>query len=338
MSELPPSPEDSDEVDALYRRASARDTGRPSESVRRAVLDHAAQLAANRAAGKDSARSGTGLRAKRQSWWRPAALGTLAAAALAGFLVVPQYLGPDAPINPTLSPAPAPTAALAPAPTPVPASSSTDAVRPQAVAPESRTAARNEAPAADEAMQNVVVTAAKRMPAEGRNRQSAQDATREPSVAGAPSALTALGLPMAPSAPSAPSAQDNVQRLTRSERSIASGTAALSYSPPPAAAAIAPAPQAMDPAAQLRRAAEIGDVGALRALLGQRAAVDARDAGGRTALMLATLRGRTEAVEALLSAGADPNAADAGGTTPLQAALAADQTDIAAALRRAGAR
>ncbi|HXC10958.1 MAG TPA: ankyrin repeat domain-containing protein, partial [Steroidobacteraceae bacterium] len=138
--------------------------------------------------------------------------------------------------------------------------------------------------------------------------------------------------------PSAPSAQDNVQRLTRSERSIASGTAALSYSPPPAAAAIAPAPQAMDPAAQLRRAAEIGDVGALRALLGQRAAVDARDAGGRTALMLATLRGRTEAVEALLSAGADPNAADAGGTTPLQAALAADQTDIAAALRRAGAR
>ena len=338
MSELPPSPEDSDEVDALYRRASARDTGRPSESVRRAVLDHAAQLAANRAAGKDSARSGTGLRAKRQSWWRPAALGTLAAAALAGFLVVPQYLGPDAPINPTLSPAPAPTAALAPAPTPVPASSSTDAVRPQAVAPESRTAARNEAPAADEAMQNVVVTAAKKMPAEGRNRQSAQDATREPSVAGAPSALTALGLPMAPSAPSAPSAQDNVQRLTRSERSIASGTAALSYSPPPAAAAIAPAPQAMDPAAQLRRAAEIGDVGALRALLGQRTAVDARDAGGRTALMLATLRGRTEAVEALLSAGADPNAADAGGTTPLQAALAADQTDIAAALRRAGAR
>ena len=338
MSELPPSPEDSDEVDALYRRASARDTGRPSESVRRAVLDHAAQLAANRAAGKDSARSGTGLRAKRQSWWRPAALGTLAAAALAGFLVVPQYLGPDAPINPTLSPAPAPTAALAPAPTPVPASSSTDAVRPQAVAPESRTAARNEAPAADEAMQNVVVTAAKRMPAEGRNRQSAQDATREPSVAGAPSALTALGVPMAPSAPSAPSAQDNVQRLTRSERSIASGTAALSYSPPPAAAAIAPAPQAMDPAAQLRRAAEIGDVGALRALLGQRTAVDARDAGGRTALMLATLRGRTEAVEALLSAGADPNAADAGGTTPLQAALAADQTDIAAALRRAGAR
>jgi Meckel syndrome type 1 protein len=341
VSELPPSPEDSDEVDALYRRASARDTGRPSESVRRAVLDHAAQLAANRAAGKDSARSGTGLRAKRQSWWRPAALGTLAAAALAGFLVVPQYLGPDAPINPTSSPAPAPTTApvpaLAPAPTPVPASSLTDAVRPQAVAPESRTAARNEAPAADEAMQNVVVTAAKKMPAEGRNRQSAQDATREPSVAGAPSALTALGLPMAPSAPSAPSAQDNVQRLTRSERSIASGTAALSYSPPPAAAAIAPAPQAMDPAAQLRRAAEIGDVGALRALLGQRTAVDARDAGGRTALMLATLHGRTEVVEALLSAGADPNAADAQGTTPLQAALAADRTDIAAALRRAGA-
>jgi ankyrin repeat protein len=93
----------------------------------------------------------------------------------------------------------------------------------------------------------------------------------------------------------------------------------------------------MDPAAQLRQAAELGDVPALQALLGKQPAIDARDAGGRTALMLATLHGRTEVVEALLSAGADPNAADAQGTTPLQAALAADRTDIAAALRRAGA-
>ena len=106
MNELPPTPEDSDDVDALYRRASARDAGRPSESVRRAILDHAAQLAVSRAAAKDSALRRTGLRAKRQSWWRPAALGTLAAAALAGFLVIPQFLTPQAPIKPVLSPAP----------------------------------------------------------------------------------------------------------------------------------------------------------------------------------------------------------------------------------------
>jgi hypothetical protein len=323
VSELPPSPEDSDEVDALYRRASARDASRPSESVRRAVLDHAAQLAVNRAAGKDAARSDTGLWANRQAWWRPAIFGTLAAAAIAGFLVIPQYLTPDMPINPTSSSAPAPTPALTAAPP-----SSVEYVRPQAVAPEPRTAARKEAPAAD-AKENVVVTAAKRMPFAGRNRQSAQDATREPSVVGAPSAPAAQGVPREPSASSAPSPQDSVQPAARSARSVASGAAAAS---------VTSAARLMDPAAQLRQAAEMGDVAALRVLLDQRTVVDARDAGGRTALMLATLHGRTEAVEALLSAGADPNAADAHGTTPLQAALAADQPAIAAELRRAGAR
>jgi hypothetical protein len=322
VSELPPSPENSDEVDALYRRASARDASRPSESVRRAVLDHAAQLAVNRAAGKDSSRRGTGLRVKRQAWWRPAAFGTLAAAALAGFLIIPQYLTPQAPINPTSSPAPAP----APTPAPAPAVTSVH-VQPQAVVvPEPRAAARNDAAATDDATQNVVVTAAKRMPAEDRKRQTVQDAAREPSVAGAPNA------------PGAPSAQDKAQSAARSVRSAASGTAALSYAPPPQPAPFASAAPKMDPAAQLRQAAELGNVPALQALLGKQPVIDARDAGGRTALMLATLHGRTEAVEVLLSAGADPNAADARGTTPLQAAMAADQPDIAAALRRAGAR
>jgi hypothetical protein len=262
-------------------------------------------------------------------------LGTLAAAALAGFLVIPQYLTPDAPINPASSSAPAPA----------PASSSAEYLQPQAVAPEPRTADSN-AQAADEVMQNVVVTAAKKMPALGRNRQSAQDATREPSVVGSLSAPTAQGVPVVPSAPPAPSAQsmpvapnalDNAQPAARSARNVASSAAALSYSPSPAAASAASAGRLMDPAAQLRQAAELGDVPALQALLGKQPAIDARDAGGRTALMLATLHGRTEVVEALLSAGADPNAADAQGTTPLQAALAADRTDIAAALRRAGA-
>jgi hypothetical protein len=344
VSELPPTPEDSDEVDALYRRASARDASRPSESVRRAVLDHAAQLAVDRAAGKDSARRGTGLRAKRQTWWRPAAYGTLAAAALAGFLVIPQYLAPDAPINPTSSPTPAPTSALTRAPTPAltpaPQSSSVEDVRSYTAAPKPRAAARKEAPATD-AIENVVVTAGKKTPSEGSNRQAAQMVAREPSVAGALSASAAQGAPSAPSASSAPtasSAQDSVQPWAPSARSAAPVTGGLSYSPPPAPASVTAGALTMDPAAQLRQAAELGDVPALQALLGKQPVIDARDAGGRTALMLATLHGRTQAVEVLLAAGADPNAADARGTTPLQAALAAGQTDIAAALRRAGAR
>jgi hypothetical protein len=302
VSEVPPSPEDSDEVDALYRRASARDASRPSESVRRAVLDHAAQLAVKRTGATDSARSGTWLRAKRQAWWMPAALGTLAAAALAGFLVIPQYLWPQGPINPASSPAPATT------------------------------------PAGDAKTQNVVVSAAKRMPAEGRNRQSLQEAAREQSAAGAPSVAGKPSAPTAQSVPSAPSEQGNAQPAARSARSVASGTSALSYSSPPQPASFTSAARTMDPAAQLRQAAESGNVPAMQDLLAKQPVIDARDASGRTALMLATLHGRTEAVDVLLSAGADPNAADARGTTPLQAALARDQPAIAAALRRAGAR
>jgi ankyrin repeat protein len=121
---------------------------------------------------------------------------------------------------------------------------------------------------------------------------------------------------------------------------------------PPTAARAAPAPREptertevtaarrTDPAAELWRAAEIGDVAKLQTLLDRRAesVVDARDEHGRTALMLATLHGRAQAVDVLLAHGADPNAADARGTTPLQAALAGHQTAIAAALQLAGAR
>lgn len=76
----------------------------------------------------------------------------------------------------------------------------------------------------------------------------------------------------------------------------------------------------------------------LRALLAEQIDIDARDARGRTALMVATLAGQNAAVDALLASGADPNGADADGTTPLAAALDAHQSSIAASLRRAGAR
>jgi hypothetical protein len=100
--------------------------------------------------------------------------------------------------------------------------------------------------------------------------------------------------------------------------------------------AAAPAPQAL--AAELRRAAETGDVAKLQSLLGKRPVIDARDEDGRTALMLATLNGQAAAVDALLARGADPNAADARGITPLQAAVAGNQPAIVTALQRAGAR
>ena len=131
-------------------------------------------------------------------------------------------------------------------------------------------------------------------------------------------------------------------------RAPAGSTAQLSA--PAAAAAPAPrvtelAPQPLArfaPAhtvpAELRRAAESGDVPRLQALLGAGADVDARDAAGRTALMLAVLNDRSGAADALLASRANPNAVDAAGNTPLQVALAHHEASIAAALRRAGAR
>ena len=104
MNELPPNPDEPEDVDDQYRRATALDPSRPSESVRRAVLAHAARLAAERAAstvsangigagqGTAAAKIGAARRGAPQSWRRPAIFGTLAAAALAGLLIAPQYL------------------------------------------------------------------------------------------------------------------------------------------------------------------------------------------------------------------------------------------------------
>jgi hypothetical protein len=91
-----------------------------------------------------------------------------------------------------------------------------------------------------------------------------------------------------------------------------------------------------DPGASLRQAAATGDMERLRTLIDS-VDIDARDAAGRTALMLAAATGQAPAVDALLSHGANPNAVDAGGHSPLQLARAAGQDTIAVMLQRAGA-
>jgi len=102
-----------DDIDERYRRASTDEAGVPAESTRRAILAHAASLAAQRNPGHARATlATTPPRTGRARWRRPALFGSLAAAALAGLMVVPQLLHPALPPIATQSPAPVAAAAL----------------------------------------------------------------------------------------------------------------------------------------------------------------------------------------------------------------------------------
>ena len=314
-----------DNVDESYRRAAALDQSRPSERVRRAVLAHAAQVAAQRASGARASRatgSGAMGTAGRGRW--PAVLGALAAAALAGLVVAPQLLRPPARAPHAASQAtPRPqamSAAAQPAPAPPPRAAPQE-VSKQIVVPK---------PAAVQELQ--------------RRGSGAPAATLAPTPSAetqAPVASPRLKeeVEVTGSRLRRHSAVESNSLLDVPEPAPAADRATSPVAPPPvpgvtARAASAPA----DPDAQLRQAAEAGDVAGLQRLLGGQADINARDATGRTALMLATLGGQIEAVETLLAHGADPNAADTQGVRPLQAAISGNRQAIATALRGAGAR
>lgn len=342
MNEIPPNQDQADEVDNRYRRESALDPSRPSESVRRAVLEHATQLAAERSAKNGPAQIGAARPAANPRWWRPTAFGTLAAAALAGLLIIPRFLAPDAPLVGALPTAPvrpnaASTAAsraeireqpqdamadVRPSSPPPPEES---ALQPDERALKPRVSSRNEGTVADSAAE----IDAKNAPAKVQSMTNARStAAGGGSETDARRAQTrgATGISASPPQSTAPTAQS----AGSPRQSVAPAASSAAPTAPPARLA--------DSAAEVRRAAEIGAVPELQTLLGQQGDIDARDESGRTALMLATLSGQARAVDMLLAHGADPNAADAQGVTPLQAAIAGDRPAIAAALRRAGAR
>jgi hypothetical protein len=332
MSEIPPSQDPPEEIDDHYRRTSALDSSRPSESVRRAVLAHAGQLAAARVAQKEPIKIDTSQPAANQaSWRRPAIFGTLAAAALAGLLIAPQYLIPThAPVT-ALSPAPAPAPTSAPEPTPAPAPTPGPD---QLTAQPPPAAATDEPPPAPSAQPRSNLRP--RMSPRSGSPQAIEN------YAQLQESRRAADVPATIAAQSPNSAAGVVQPPAMAPRAARSAAAAAPpMAPMPGHAEAlgrAQAGRSADSGADLRRAADSGDMQKLRVLLDQQVDIEARDASGRTALMLATLRGRAAAVDALLASGADPNAADASGATPLQAAVANDQQAIAAALRRAGAR
>jgi Ankyrin repeats (3 copies) len=308
MNKVPPSRDQPEDVDDQYRRASALDPSRPSEAVRRAVLAHAARLAAERATRIEGSKTKFTRTALTHAWWRPAILGTLAAAALAGLMIAPRFLVPGAP--------------------PVAEAPRAEGTRPNtapalvAQAPDTR---------ADERARSVPALGPERTPKPGASTRNADMLSHTGGARPKVTARASGGAPVAAEAQSTGAmvgSPEASQQRAPSNTSLATATTAVPRIPE------APA----DPAAAVRRAAEIGDLSGLQILLEKQTDIDSRDAAGRTALMLATLHGQSGAVAALLAYGADPNAAAADGTTPLQAARAGDHPAIVAALQRYGAR
>ncbi len=84
MNDTPPTDDQGDGLEELYRKSAAQHRSRPSAKTRRAILEHAARTA-------------PGTRSAAHNWRRAVLFGSLAAAAIAGLLVGPQFLHHSAP-------------------------------------------------------------------------------------------------------------------------------------------------------------------------------------------------------------------------------------------------
>ena len=330
MNNVPPDRERPDDADELYRRASARDTSQPSEAVRRAVVAHATQLAAQRAPTASRRTVARLPPLVAYAWRRPAVFGSIAAAVVAGLVIGPLWRE----LQPHTAPAALtandlPVASVLPEEPParleVPPPSPADATAPTPK---------------DLARERASVAQAQRAPRASPTQVAGNPAPLSPP----PKEQADRAFQAGKAAPSALESEASRGGLLDSTRapppsSVSGAVSEVTVTAAPRSnAATAQDQTAVNPAQAFREAAERGDLTALEALRDKQTNIDARDAEGRSALMLAIEHGQSNAVSALLADGADPNAADSHGTTPLQAAVAGGQSAIIASLRSYGAR
>jgi hypothetical protein len=300
-----------EELLARYRRASA-DARAPSDAVRAAILAESRRVADELAKQTPRQPFDIARPAANDSRWKVTAFGIAGAALLAALLFAPRYW----------ENAPPAQVSMAPQPAPEPASTSAPPQAPKAEAPASQS------PGESTSLQEIVVTRADRKSAKTYGAPSPQHDTAAPappaSVAQnyAPVSPSVSNLAAAPAAP--PSAAARLRSPDLSAVAASDALSATGGSPSRAVSVLKPA--------TLQSAVAQGDAAQAAALLDQGAVIDARDAAGRTPLMVAVTQGRLEIVRLLLARGADPDVADNTGRTPLQQARLQNLAEIAALL------
>lgn len=307
----PPPP---DALLQRYQEANALDPARPGPALREAVLAHA------KAHTHPATPPMPALppHAANDAVWRWRALGSLAMVGLVGLLVMQFEQGSEEERSVALGTAPAPREAplAAASPAAVAQANESAAAPAAATAPQAHQApsavatppAQALAPGAPAPAPKVSSSAEKAQTAIAPMRPALPAAVAEaPSapatapVAAAPPASMAAS-PVAQEALADAQASGNAAPSAAPERALA--RAKSETAPPPSAAPMAA------PLPPLHAAVARGDLLAVQQALAQGAAVDGRDAQGRTALMRAVQGNGAEVIKALLKAGADPQAVD----------------------------
>jgi hypothetical protein len=313
-----------------YRHASDTDPAAPSDAVRGAILAESRRVADELAAKRSAQPFDASRPAANDSRWKITAFGTAGAALLAALLIAPRYWESLPTAKTNAAPVSAPTAAPVSAPTAAPATAPEDtsgnadaAAGPAAVGARQADSKKREqnyapAPLALKPSAAPPVLANAPAPVPGQNAIVSQAPT--PALEPVPAPVVAPA--RAPSAPPASLARASGAALSVSADRAARVSRERSETEP----------------GNLESAAAAGDLAQTTRLLDQGATVNARDALGRTPLLLAVAQNRPEAVRLLLARGADPNAADNAGVTPLRLAKDKDLRDVAVLLERAGAR
>ena len=303
----------------LYEQASAEDPRRPAAQVADAIRKHARVMLAAGDASDAPAQSAAHVAqaSANQPRWKTSLLASVAVIGLAGMLFLQFDRG-----------------------TP----QEQDLVRGQA-APNVRAPIPSQDQGTQAAMPSGTLAQAPGSGPAAVASATIGRSTPAPPLGRAKSAEPQKSQPAVPAAGDATrsDAQGDTQRLAKAPVPGAPAAELREILPPPALAparaqarpAPPPAPartearSAPAPALTLTEIARAGRVDALAAILASGAAINGRDADGRTPLMLAAIHGHREMVRQLLAAGADPHLRDPSDQTAAQLALAAGHMQIA---------